>query len=184
MAEIGKTIAAAQITNGGPIILVQPENEYTVATADTKPFPDPKFFGYVEDQLRKAAVVVPLISNDASPKGYFAPGQEAAADIYGHDGYPLGFDCANPTVWPDNALPMNWRTLHMQQAPSTPYSIIEFQAGSFDPWGGPGFDRCEVLVNAEFERVYHKQLYSFGVTVLNLYMVSWPFFLDEKRNTS
>jgi hypothetical protein len=37
-------------------------------------------------------------------------------------------------------------------------------------WGGPGFDKCGVLVGAEFERVFYKNLYSFGVTILNLYM--------------
>ena len=99
-----------------------------------------------------------------------APGYPAVVDIYGHDGYPLGFDCANPDVWPNNALPTNWHDLHLKQSPNTPYSILEFQAGSFDPWGGPGFDKCGVLVNAAFERVFYKNLYSFGVTILNLYM--------------
>ncbi|KAF1840936.1 glycoside hydrolase family 35 protein [Cucurbitaria berberidis CBS 394.84] len=168
--HVGATIAAAQITNGGPIILVQPENEYTQATSAIKPFPDPVYMQYVEDQLRNASIVVPFISNDASAKGNNAPGQPAAVDIYGHDGYPVGFDCANPSVWPDGKLPTNWRQLHEQQSPNTPYSIVEFQAGSFDPWGGPGWDKCSVLVNAEFERVFYKQLYSFGVTILNLYM--------------
>ncbi|KAF1837258.1 hypothetical protein BDW02DRAFT_519504, partial [Decorospora gaudefroyi] len=170
MKNIGATIAAAQITNGGPIILAQPENEYTVATSAVKPFPDPVYMNYIEDQMRDAGIIVPLISNDASPKGYNAPGQPAAVDIYGHDGYPLGFDCANPSVWPANALPTTWRQLHEKQSPTTPYSILEFQAGSFDPWGGPGFDKCEILVGAEFERVFYKNLYSFGVTILNLYM--------------
>lgn len=133
MKNIGATIAKAQITNGGPIILVQPENEYTQATSAIKPFPDPVYMTYVEDQIRNASIVVPLISNDASPKGNNAPGTPAAVDIYGHDGYPLGFDCANPTTWPDNNLPTNWQQLHQQQSPTTPYSIVEFQAGSFDP---------------------------------------------------
>ena len=61
-------IASGQITNGGPIILVQPENEYTQATSAIKPFPDPEYFQYVEDQLLDAGIIVPLISNDASPK--------------------------------------------------------------------------------------------------------------------
>lgn len=73
-------------------------------------------------------------------------------------------------MWPNNALPTNWHELHLKQSPNTAYSILEFQAGSFDPWGGPGFDKCGVLVNAAFERVFYKNLYSFGVTVLNLYM--------------
>lgn len=32
MAEIGRLIAPAQITNGGPVILFQPENEYAAAS--------------------------------------------------------------------------------------------------------------------------------------------------------
>jgi hypothetical protein len=175
MKNVGAKIASAQITNGGPIILVQPENEYTQATSAIKPFPDPVYFQYVEDQLRDAGIVLPLISNDASAKGNnapikTAPGYPAVVDLYAHDGYPVSFDCANPTVWPDRALPTNWHQLHLQQSPNTPYSIVEFQAGSFDPWGGPGFDKCSVLVGADFERVFYKNLYSFGVTILNLYM--------------
>ena len=60
--------------------------------------------------------------------------------------------------------------MHQKQSPSTPYSIDEFQGGSFDPWGGSGFAKCAVLIGAEFERVFYKQLYSFGVKILNLYM--------------
>lgn len=173
VTSISKTIAKFQITQGGPVVLLQPENEYTSAAEGFEPFPDPVYFKYVEDQYRNASIVVPLISNDASPQGYFAPGpprQPAAVDIYGHDGYPLGFDCANPEVWPDAALPTNWRDLHLNQSSSTPYSIIEFQGGSFDPWGGPGFAKCLQLVNAEFERVFYKNDYSFGVTIFNIYM--------------
>ena len=68
MKNVGAKIASGQITNGGPIILVQPENEYTQATSAIKPFPDPKYFQYVEDQLLDAGIIVPLISNDANPK--------------------------------------------------------------------------------------------------------------------
>jgi len=170
MASVGKTIAEAQITNGGPIILVQPENEYTQALGNIQPFPDPNYMEYIYAQLRDAGIVVPLISNDASPKGNNAPGQPAPVDIYGHDGYPLGFDCANPTTWPDGKLPTDWRAIHMKQSPNTPYSILEFQGGSFDPWGGPGFESCATLVGPEFERVFYKNLYSFGVTIFNVYM--------------
>jgi hypothetical protein len=133
MKNIGATIKEAQITNGGPVILVQPENEYTQATSAIQPFPDPVYMDYVMDQLRDAGIIVPLVSNDASPKGYNAPGQPAAVDIYGYDAYPLGFDCANPDRWPDGRLPTTWRDLHEEQSPTTPHSIIEFQAGSFDP---------------------------------------------------
>ncbi|OAG13056.1 uncharacterized protein CC84DRAFT_1227943 [Paraphaeosphaeria sporulosa] len=169
MANVGKTLAAAQITNGGPIILVQPENEYT--NSKEKPFPDGYYMQYVEDQIRNAGVVVPLISNDANNGGHNVPGSgEGAVDIYGHDGYPLGFDCSNPEVWGDQQLVTDWYSVHLQQSPNTPYSIMEFQGGSYDPWGGPGFDKCLQLVNAAFERVFYKNIYTFGVTIFNIYM--------------
>jgi hypothetical protein len=100
MKNLGATIAKAQITNGGPIILVQPENEYTQAISAIKPFPDPVYFQYVIAQLRDVGIVVPLVNNDASAKGNnapipTAPGYPAAVDIYTHDGYPLGFDCVS-----------------------------------------------------------------------------------------
>ena len=171
--NIGSIIAKAQITNGGPIILVQPENEYSQASNGTQ-FPNHAYFAAVEGQLRNAGIVVPFISNDAAPHGYFAPGNgtESAGnvDIYGHDSYPLGFDCANPTRWPQGQLPTNFRTLHLQQSPSTPYSLVEFQGGSFDPWGGSGFASCTALLNEQFERVFYKNDFSFGVTIFNIYM--------------
>ncbi|KAL9596464.1 MAG: hypothetical protein Q9219_005770 [cf. Caloplaca sp. 3 TL-2023] len=164
-------IAKAQITNGGPVILFQPENEYSQATSGVT-FPDGSYFQAVEDQYREAGIVVPFISNDASPLGYFAPGSgNGSVDIYGHDAYPLGFNCANPYIWPDGALPSNFRTLHLQQSPSTPYSLVEFQGGSFDPWGGSSFAKCTTLLNEQFQRVFYKNDFSFGVTIFNVYMV-------------
>ena len=169
MANVGKTLAAAQITNGGPIILVQPENEYTASKVE--PFPDGEYMQYVQDQIRDAGIVVPFISNDANPGGHNLPGSgPGAMDIYGHDGYPLGFDCSNPTVWGDEQLVTDWYDKHMEHSPNTPYSILEFQGGSYDPWGGPGFDKCLQLVNAAFERVFYKNVYTFSVTILNIYM--------------
>lgn len=171
--NIGAIIAKAQITNGGPVILVQPENEYSQKTS-TSPvkFPDPTYFSEVEDQLRDAGIVMPFVSNDAFPHGYFAPGTGlGAVDIYGHDGYPLGFDCANPYNWPDNSIPTYYLSLHLQQSPNTPYTITEFQGGSFDPWGGNGWAKCTALLNQEFERVFYKNNYAIDVTIFNLYMI-------------
>ncbi|KAI1490140.1 glycoside hydrolase superfamily [Biscogniauxia mediterranea] len=171
MSNIAKIISDAQITNGGPVILLQPENEYTGA-ASFLPFPDGAYMEYVIQQSKKAGIVVPIISNDASASGHNAPGTgEGEVDIYGHDHYPLGFDCGNPTVWPSGYLRTTYWSTHLQQSPSTPYSIVEFQAGSFDPWGGWGFEKCSELINHEFERVFYKNNYAAGVTILNLYMI-------------
>lgn len=44
---------------------------------------------YVIDQARKAGIVVPMISNDASPSGHNVPESGiGAVDVYGHDSYP------------------------------------------------------------------------------------------------
>ncbi|KAJ5578415.1 CAZyme family GH35 [Penicillium hispanicum] len=172
IANLAATIAKAQITEGGPIILYQPENEYTSACCGVDNFPDGAYMQYVEDQARNAGIVIPFISNDASPDGHNVPGSGAGAvDIYGHDSYPLGFDCANPATWPSGDLPTDFYTLHMEQSPSTPYSIVEFQGGSFDPWGGSSFAACAALLNHEFERVFYKNNLSFRIAFLNLYMI-------------
>jgi hypothetical protein len=75
-------------------------------------------------------------------RGLFAPGStingttQGDVDIYGHDAYPLGFDCANPYKWPAGHLPTYFHDSHETQSPSTFFSLNEFQGGSFDPWGG------------------------------------------------
>ncbi|RKU43640.1 hypothetical protein DL546_004893 [Coniochaeta pulveracea] len=170
-SHINSIIAKYQITNGGPVILYQPENEYSGAIG-VEPFPQPEYMQYVEGQARQAGIVVPFISNDAYAGGHNAPGTGVGeVDIYGHDGYPLGFDCANPSTWPAGALPTSWYKTHMNQSASTPYSIPEFQGGSFDPWGGWGFEQCLQLVNHEQVRVFYKNNYAAGVTIFNLYMI-------------
>jgi hypothetical protein len=59
-------IAKYQITNGGPIILYQPENEYSGYSGYVPGgWPDPEYFAYVKKQARDQGVTVPLISNDA-----------------------------------------------------------------------------------------------------------------------
>lgn len=137
--SVGEIIAKNQITNGGPVILAQPENEYYDCLPSITPCPNHKYMKTVEDQFRDAGVVVPYIVNDDND-GNFAPGSGlAAVEIYGIDSYPLGFDCANPYVWPDDALQTDLTSTHLEWSPLTPFSFVEFQGGSFDPWGGWGF---------------------------------------------
>lgn len=65
-----------------PVILVQVENEYTIAVNGVD-FPNGYYMQYIEDQLHNAGVVVPLVNNDASPNGYNAPGTGIGeVDIY------------------------------------------------------------------------------------------------------
>ncbi|KAL6352317.1 hypothetical protein LRP88_14401 [Fusarium phalaenopsidis] len=81
MEHICSIIAKAQIINGGPVILFQPENEYSAG--DGVPFPSHEYLKYVNDQARNAGIVVPLINNDAWQGGTGAPGSGiGAVDIY------------------------------------------------------------------------------------------------------
>ncbi|QPG96206.1 hypothetical protein C2857_003537 [Epichloe festucae Fl1] len=170
MAKICRIIAEQQITNGGPVVLFQPENEYS--SGYKIPFPNGPYMQYVINQARTAGISVPMINNDVGPSGNYAPGKGVGSvDIYGHDSYPLGFDCGNPTVWPPNNLPTYFHDRHVRQSPFTPCSIVEFQGGAFDPWGGWGFEKCSALVNHEFARVLYKNNFAAGVSIFSIYMI-------------
>jgi hypothetical protein len=121
-------------------------------------------------QFRDLGIVVPLINNVAWPSGINAPGTDAPVDIYGHDAYPLGMNCTDPTYWIDDALPANWRETHLEQSPSTPYMLVEYQGGAYQPWGGDGFEKCAEFTNHEFERVFYKNNIAAGATIFNVYM--------------
>ena len=125
-----EVIVRAQITEGGPIILTQPENEYSHWLGGFEN--DPTYFNYVKQQFIDAGIVVPLITNDAGADGNNVPGSAAALDIYGHDGYPLGFDCSNPDTWPEGRLPTDWWKVHQKQSPGTPYTIPEVRLISLE----------------------------------------------------
>ena len=45
------------------------------------------------------------------------------------------------------------------------------QGGSYDPWGGYGFEQCGQLINHEQVRVFYKNMFASGVTIFSLYMV-------------
>ncbi|KAI1360357.1 glycoside hydrolase superfamily [Xylaria arbuscula] len=186
--NMGAIISKAQITNGGPVILFQPENEYSLCAealesgsigniTNLSSCLNDYYMAEVEAMWREAGIDVPFIANDALPLGNYAPGSGiGAADIYGYDNYPLGWGvaCTSPSNWNrSNAVfpsDITNFTAHMKLSPSSPYSIVEFQGGSAEPWGGAGMAACASLLNHEFERVIYKVAYGFRTTLLNLYM--------------
>ncbi|KKY15881.1 putative beta-galactosidase e [Phaeomoniella chlamydospora] len=175
VSTIGQIIARAQITNGGPVILLQPENEYSTWPGENDTtFPNDMnrlYMAFVERQFRDTGIVVPYVVNDNKNLGYFAPGSgEGAVDIYGIDSYPLRYDCANPYIWPTYRWPTGWQIDHQKYSPTTPFTIGEFQGGSGGGWGGVTEEGCAILVNNEAVRVVYKNNYSFGVKVFNVYM--------------
>ena len=43
--------------------------------------------------------------------------------------------------------------------------------GSFDPWGGPGYDACEVLTGPDFQDVFYKENWASNVKLISYYML-------------
>lgn len=79
---------------------------------------------------------------------------------------------SEPSTWNAGALPTNFRELHLEQSPETPYAIPEFQGGAMAYWGGSGdFDQCAELTGPEAEKVFYKNNFGFGITIFNFYMV-------------
>ncbi|KAK6594008.1 glycosyl hydrolase family 35 [Botrytis cinerea] len=173
-STIGKIIAKAQITNGGPVIMVQPENEYASWPGVTN-FPsqmNKDYMAFVEQQLLDAGVVVPFVVNDNLNIGNFAPGSGLGeVDLYGIDAYPMRYDCGDPYIWPTYRFPKTWEVSHANYSPSTPFTIGEFQGGGGDGWGGVGEDRCAILTNNDAIKVQFKNTYSFRVAIFNVYMI-------------
>ncbi|KAI3390459.1 hypothetical protein diail_9576 [Diaporthe ilicicola] len=178
LSKVLAVISAAQITNGGPVILVQPENEYSIAVgtddvASSTKLLDPNYMEFMKDLFRSNGVTVPLISNDGVPLGNWAPGTgKGALDIYAHDAYPFYTGCANPSDWSDLtplSLTYTYQT-HLLQSPSTPYAVAEYEGGEPDPWGGVGLDNCAAKINHEFDRVFNKELVTRSIKILNIYM--------------
>ncbi|KAF9008853.1 glycoside hydrolase family 35 protein [Cyathus striatus] len=161
---VGAKIAENQITKGGPVILVQSENEYS---GFQEPYTED--FAYEErliQDLRDAGIEVPITTNDAWPGGHYT-----SVDVYGYDSYPNGFDCSNPYVWQADAIPESFWDAHQSINPEDPNAVYEFQGGAFDGWGGAGYDKCSILTGPEFERVYYKNEFALSTTFLNLYMI-------------
>ena len=180
LSHIDPILAQHQITNGGNIILYQVENEYTYGTLDAT------YMQQLENKVRADGITVPLDHNDASLRSNWAPGTgTGAVDLYGFDSYPQGFNCSNPTSW--SGVPQ-FEANARKASPNTPIFIAEFQGGSFDPWGGPGYAKCQQLTGADFVNVFYKTLLSEGVTMLNSYMTyggtSWGWLPEPSVYSS
>ncbi|KAK7691719.1 hypothetical protein QCA50_005119 [Cerrena zonata] len=141
----------------GPIIVVQSENELPTSTPG-----DPgrtEYMQELEDTLRLNGVnKVPLTSNDPFHTGAYATGP-GAVDLYTFDSYPQGFDCSNPTAWPE-VNTTDQTSDHQRFNPDELWAASEFQGGVSDVWGGPGYDACFIMTNEQFANVHYKVLVS------------------------
>ncbi|KAK7048172.1 beta-galactosidase [Favolaschia claudopus] len=170
MTAISKIIARNQITNGGPIILVQAENEFSAGTTQSP------YMQAVIDTYRANGVVVPITHNDqhAGQAGNFSPDLPGTGrvNIYCGDSYPQG---ANSWAQVQSVYYSN----HKAVAPSNPLCLAEFGGGFLlnwggAPFGGTGYEKYSInpgLTNADFENVFYKENYAQTATILSIYML-------------
>ncbi|SPO32289.1 related to beta-galactosidase precursor [Ustilago trichophora] len=144
---------------GGSVILVQADNEYKTGKAERA------YMTELVAALKRNGISVPITYNDPGRESNFVD----LVDLYGLDSYPQRFDCSHPTTW----VPFrdDYLQYHMDTNPDQPFYIPEFQGGSYDPYGGPGYEACGRMTNASFTRVANQALIAQRVTLLSLYMV-------------
>lgn len=111
LLAVGKELAKFQITRGGPILLVQVENEYGSYGDDRA------YLAFVRDTLVEAGFEVPLFTCDG-------PGAFARGSV------PKAFPVANFPDDPEGSL----RQLR-EFSPDTPPACGEYYPGWFDHWG-------------------------------------------------
>ncbi|MEV6008093.1 beta-galactosidase [Streptomyces sp. NPDC051976] len=154
--QIDRILARHQFTHGtGSVIEYQVENEYYNGSAAGR-----TYMKHLEDKATADGIDVPLVGNN---NGTFSGG-DAALDVDAADSYPQGFNCSNPAKW--NGVP----DISYDHAAGKPLATAEFQGGAFDPWGGPGYDKCAQLINDQFADVFYKQNIAVGATSQSFYM--------------
>ncbi|KAL8286237.1 hypothetical protein RQP46_004725 [Phenoliferia psychrophenolica] len=152
--EICRITKPYQVNYGGPVILMQVENELTQTEVTNK------YFDQIKKVMVDSGIVVPLTFNDWGPDYYFND-KPNAPDIYGLDSYPQSFDCSRPDFWKPVV-----DTYHQ-------YHLNAIQGGAFDPWGpaAPGYEKCRTLTGSDFESVFYKGLWAQNVKMLSIYMI-------------
>jgi beta-galactosidase GanA len=171
LSHIDAILARHQLTNGtGSVIAYQVENEFYDGSAAGR-----QYMAHLEAKARADGITVPLTGNN---NGTFNSGT-GALDIDGPDSYPQGFNCANPTAW--RGVP----DISYDHPAGKPLYTPEFQGGSFDAWGGSGYDKCRQLTGADFESVFYKQNIAVGATMQSFYMTyggtSWGWQPDPNE---
>jgi beta-galactosidase GanA len=173
-SQIDRILARHQLTNGtGSVIEYQVENEYYDGSAAGR-----TYMQHLEDKATSDGITVPLVGNN---NGTFNSG-DGALDVDAADSYPQGFNCANPAKW--NGVP----DISYDHPAGKPLATAEFQGGAFDPWGGPGYDKCAQLINDQFANVFYKQNIAVGATSQSFYMTyggtNWGWLGEPENYTS
>ncbi|KAJ5309162.1 hypothetical protein N7508_004541 [Penicillium antarcticum] len=171
--EVGKIIAANQITNGGSVILNQHENELqeTTHSADNTLV---KYMEQIAAAFDDAGIVVPSSHNEKGMRSMsWSTDYEdvgGAVNVYGLDSYPGGLSCTNPNTGFN--LVRTYAQWFSNYSYTQPSYLPEFEGGWFSAWGsGSFYDTCAAELSPEFADVYYKNNVGSRVTLQNLYMI-------------
>ena len=169
--EIGAILSRNQVTEGGPVILSQIENELQETTHS----PNNTLVIYmeqIEEAFREAGIVIPFTSNEKGERSeswstdYEDVG--GAVNIYGLDSYPGGFSCTN--INSGFNLVRNYFQWFSNYSFTQPNHFPEFEAGYFTPWGGSFYDQCLEEHDPAFADVYYKNNVGQRTTLQVLYV--------------
>ena len=172
-------VARHQVTNGGSVLLLQIENEYDALTGS------PQYMQELYSHARADGITVPIFHNDFNFNG----GWSKLVDLYAFDSYPYGFICCHQ--WWDvhfHGIDTWENTLRQQLKITTPMFVSELQGGSFDPWGGKGYDTVAKTLDGNWLSALDESALAQGTTLLNTYMfaggTSWGYMSDPGTYTS
>ncbi len=172
-------IAKHQVTTGGSVLMVQLENEYDQTTGSAQ---------YMQDLIQIThdnGIVVPIFHNDF----YFRGDWSKVVDLYAFDSYPYGFSCCHD--WGDlhfHGVDTWETTLRNTLKITDPMFVSELQGGSFDGWGGQGYDKVAATLDGDWLTALDESALAQGTTILNTYMfvggTSWGYMSDPDVYTS
>jgi hypothetical protein len=162
MREVNKILVKNQITEGGPIILYQIENELseTVHKADNTLV---TYMEQLKNSVQDSGIVVPLTHNEKGQRAqswstdYQDVGgmytrttrmllrswpliNTGSVNIYGLDSYPGSLSCTN--INSGFNLVRNYYQWFQNYSYTQPEFWPEFEAGWFQPWAGYFYDDC------------------------------------------
>ncbi|KAJ4391625.1 hypothetical protein N0V93_005244 [Gnomoniopsis smithogilvyi] len=170
--EIGAVIAANQITEGGPVILNQIENELqetTHSATNTLVL----YMEQIEAAFQAAGVVVPSTSNEKGMRSeswsvdYEDVG--GSVNVYGLDSYPGGLSCTNPAS--GFTLLRTYYQWFQNYSSSQPEYLPEFLGGYFTAWGsGTFYDTCASYHDPAYPDLFYKNNIAERVTMQSFYM--------------
>ncbi|KAK2689356.1 hypothetical protein QWA68_011373 [Fusarium oxysporum] len=170
------------ITNGGPVIMWQIENEYGNQWLDpeTKKPNDTAihYMELLEGKTRDWDIDVPFTANNPNmwtrswSKDYGNVGGEV--DMYGLDHYPACWTCnlaqctgVNGVVKPYTVF--DYYSHFKAVSPTQPSFLMEFQGGSFNPWDGPE-GGCSENMGPDWVNLFYRHNLAEKVTAVNIYM--------------